>query len=64
MSKYQTLAQYMNNWVARPNVGGGQKLFTQAVTEVMEGLFPFIKSTKKYNKDELLEKFVIPERSM
>jgi glutamate dehydrogenase (NADP+) len=32
--------------------------------EVMEGIFPFVKANPKYDKNEVLEKFVVPERSI
>ena len=40
----------------------GQPEFLQAVTEVMESLWPFIAANPKYAEDGLLERLVEPER--
>lgn len=50
----------MRNFVVKRNPQ--QVLFHQAVREVFDGLFPFILATPKYLRDDLLERFVEPER--
>lgn len=40
----------------------GQPEFIQAVTEVMESLWPFIEANPRYAEQALLERLVEPER--
>ncbi|MDR0215806.1 MAG: NADP-specific glutamate dehydrogenase [Comamonas sp.] len=57
--KYESVGQFLEE-VAQRNPG--QPEFLQAVTEVMESLWPFIESNPKYAEHSLLERLVEPER--
>ncbi|NMF90058.1 NADP-specific glutamate dehydrogenase [Aromatoleum petrolei] len=57
--KYQSLEQFLEH-VAVRNLG--QPEFLQAVTEVIESLWPFISSHPKYAEQGLLDRLVEPER--
>lgn len=57
--KYPTLQSFLDN-VAQRNPG--QPEFLQAVTEVMESLWPFITKNPRYAQHALLERLVEPER--
>ena len=57
--KYESVGQFLEE-VAQRNPG--QPEFLQAVTEVMESLWPFIESNPKYAEHALLERLVEPER--
>lgn len=57
--KYTSVHQYLQ-YVADRNPG--QPEFLQAVTEVMESLWPFIESHRKYAEHGLLDRLVEPER--
>ncbi|WP_343583577.1 Glu/Leu/Phe/Val dehydrogenase dimerization domain-containing protein, partial [Herbaspirillum sp.] len=57
--KYQSVGQFLEE-VAQRNPG--QPEFLQAVTEVMESLWPFIGKHPKYAESALLERLVEPER--
>ena len=57
--KYQSVGQFLEQ-VAQRNPG--QPEFLQAVTEVMESLWPFIEKNPKYADNALLERLVEPER--
>jgi glutamate dehydrogenase (NADP+) len=57
--KYQSVGQFLEQ-VAQRNPG--QPEFLQAVTEVMESLWPFIEKNPKYAEFGLLERLVEPER--
>ncbi|MDR2837375.1 MAG: NADP-specific glutamate dehydrogenase [Azonexus sp.] len=56
---YSTFEDFINQ-VAASNPG--QPEFLQAVTEVMESLWPFIKQNPKYAEHRLLDRLVEPER--
>src|SRR5256885_16178734 len=58
--KYESVGQFLEE-VAQRNPG--QPEFLQAVTEVMESLWPFIEKNPKYAEHGLLERLVEPERS-
>jgi glutamate dehydrogenase (NADP+) len=57
--KYESVDQFLEE-VAQRNPG--QPEFLQAVTEVMESLWPFIQKNPKYAEHGLLERLVEPER--
>ena len=57
--KYATLEQFLQDVATR---NPGQPEFLQAVTEVMESLWPFIEKHPKYADNALLERLVEPER--
>ena len=57
--KYESVGQFLEE-VAQRNPG--QPEFLQAVTEVMESLWPFIENNPKYAEHALLERLVEPER--
>ena len=57
--KYESVGQFLDE-VAQRNPG--QPEFLQAVTEVMESLWPFIEKNPKYAEHALLERLVEPER--
>ena len=57
--KYTSVGQFLEQ-VAQRNPG--QPEFLQAVTEVMESLWPFIEKNPKYADNALLERLVEPER--
>ena len=57
--KYASVGQFLEQ-VAQRNPG--QPEFLQAVTEVMESLWPFIEKNPKYADNALLERLVEPER--
>ncbi len=57
--KYSSLESFLS-YVAERNPG--QAEFLQAVTEVMESLWPFIKAHPRYAEHGLLDRLVEPER--
>jgi glutamate dehydrogenase (NADP+) len=57
--KYQSVGHFLEQ-VAQRNPG--QPEFLQAVTEVMESLWPFIEKNPRYAEQGLLERLVEPER--
>ncbi len=57
--KFESVGQFLEE-VAQRNPG--QPEFLQAVTEVMESLWPFIEKNPKYAEHALLERLVEPER--
>ncbi|AKU13972.1 glutamate dehydrogenase, NADP-specific [Azoarcus sp. CIB] len=57
--KYQSLENFLEHVAAR---NPGQPEFLQAVTEVIESLWPFISSHPKYAEQGLLDRLVEPER--
>ena len=57
--KYESVGSFLEQ-VAQRNPG--QPEFLQAVTEVMESLWPFIEKHPKYAEQSLLERLVEPER--
>jgi len=57
--KYESVGSFLAQ-VAQRNPG--QPEFLQAVTEVMESLWPFIEKNPKYADNALLERLVEPER--
>ena len=57
--KYASVDQFLEQ-VAQRNPG--QPEFLQAVTEVMESLWPFIEKNPRYAEHGLLERLVEPER--
>ena len=59
--KYESAHQFLEQ-VAQRNPG--QPEFLQAVTEVMESLWPFIQKHPKYAEHGLLERLVEPERTI
>ena len=59
--KYQTCDEFLTH-VAKRNPG--QPEFLQAVTEVMESLWPFIADHPKYAEHGLLDRLVEPERAI
>ena len=59
--KHASLGQFLEQ-VAQRNPG--QPEFLQAVTEVMESLWPFIEKNPRYAEQGLLERLVEPERVM
>ena len=59
--KYESADQFLEQ-VAQRNPG--QPEFLQAVTEVMESLWPFIEKNPRYADQGLLERLVEPERTI
>ena len=59
MSKYKSVHDFLNQVAAR---NPGQPEYMQAVTEVMESLWPFIEKNPKYSSQGLLERLCEPER--
>ncbi len=59
--KYASVGQFLEQ-VAQRNPG--QPEFLQAVTEVMESLWPFIEKNPRYADHGLLERLVEPERTV
>ena len=57
--KYQSLDDFLRSTAER---NPGQPEFLQAVTEVMESLWPFISQHPKYAEHGLLDRLVEPER--
>ena len=57
--KYASAHEYVQQVAAR---NPGQPEFIQAVTEVMESLWPFLEKHPKYAEQGLLERLVEPER--
>ena len=57
--KYQSVHEFMAQVATR---NPGQPEFLQAVTEVMESLWPFIQANPKYAEHGLLDRLVEPER--
>ncbi|PLY40343.1 NADP-specific glutamate dehydrogenase [Janthinobacterium sp. ROICE36] len=57
--KYASAHEYVQHVAAR---NPGQPEFLQAVTEVMESLWPFLEQHPKYAEQGLLERLVEPER--
>jgi len=57
--KYQSLADFLKHVEAR---NPGQPELLQAITEVMESLWPFIESNPHYADHGLLDRLVEPER--
>ncbi|MBD5803369.1 NADP-specific glutamate dehydrogenase [Azoarcus sp. Aa7] len=57
--KYQSLENFLEHVAAR---NPGQPEFLQAVTEVIESLWPFISTHPKYAEQGLLDRLVEPER--
>lgn len=57
--KYASVHQYLQHVADR---NPGQTEFLQAVTEVMESLWPFIEKHPKYAEQGLLDRLVEPER--
>ncbi|NMG43898.1 NADP-specific glutamate dehydrogenase [Aromatoleum toluvorans] len=57
--KYQSLENFLEHVAAR---NPGQPEFLQAVTEVIESLWPYIASHPKYAEQGLLDRLVEPER--
>jgi len=57
--KYASVHQYLDQ-VAERNQG--QPEFLQAVTEVMESLWPYIEKHPRYAEQGLLDRLVEPER--
>ncbi|MCT9809319.1 NADP-specific glutamate dehydrogenase [Acidovorax sp. Be4] len=59
--KYETVEHFLEH-VAQRNPG--QPEYLQAVTEVMESLWPFIEKHPKYTENSLLERLVEAERTI
>jgi glutamate dehydrogenase (NADP+) len=59
MMRYKTFEEFLNQVAAR---NPGQPEFLQAVTEVIESLWPFIQQHPKYAEHGLLDRLVEPER--
>jgi len=59
MSAHLSVGQFLER-VAQRN--SGQPEFMQAVTEVMESLWPFLEANPRYTEQALLERLVEPER--
>ncbi|MDO9165768.1 MAG: NADP-specific glutamate dehydrogenase [Rhodoferax sp.] len=59
--KYKTLESFLGYVAAR---NPGQPEFLQAVTEVIESLWPFIEDHPKYAEHGLLDRLVEPERTI
>ena len=57
--KYKNLEEFLG-YVAQRNPG--QPEFLQAVTEVIESLWPFISANPKYAEHGLLDRLIEPER--
>lgn len=59
------MSEYINRtleWIKSTNPG--QAVFVQAATEVLYSLEPLIKKESKYEKHAILERIVIPERTV
>ena len=59
LMKYASAHEYVQHVAAR---NPGQPEFLQAVTEVMESLWPFLEQHPKYAEQGLLERLIEPER--
>ncbi|MCD2513616.1 NADP-specific glutamate dehydrogenase [Comamonas endophytica] len=59
--KYQSVDQFLEHVAQR---SPGQPEYLQAVTEVMESLWPFIEKHPKYAENGLLERLIEPERTV
>ncbi|WP_099743545.1 NADP-specific glutamate dehydrogenase [Acidovorax sp. 62] len=59
--KYESVDSFLSQVSLR---NPGQPEFLQAVTEVMESLWPFIQKTPRYAEHGLLERLVEPERTV
>ena len=57
--KYQSLEEFLA-YVEQRNPG--QPEFLQAVSEVMESLWPFISANKRYAEHSILDRLIEPER--
>ena len=57
--KYQSLEEFLA-YVEQRNPG--QPEYLQAVSEVMESLWPFISANKRYAEHSLLDRLIEPER--
>lgn len=57
--KYDSVGSFLSQVALR---NPGQPEFLQAVTEVMESLWPFIEKNPRYAEQGLLERLVEPER--
>ncbi len=57
--KYQSLEEFLGSIAAKSS---HQPEYLQAVTEVMESLWPFVEKNPKYAKNCLLERMLMPER--
>ena len=57
--KYQSLEEFLA-YVEQRNPG--QPEYLQAVSEVMESLWPFISANKRYAEHSLLDRLLEPER--
>ena len=60
MTKYASVGEFLQHAVADRNPG--QPEYLQAVTEVVESLWPFIEKNPKYAEYGLLDRLVEPER--
>lgn len=60
MTKYASVGQFLQHAVADRNPG--QPEYLQAVTEVVESLWPFIEKNPKYAEHGLLDRLIEPER--
>ena len=59
--KYQSLDDFMNG--VRQN-SEHQPEYLQAVTEIMESIWPFVQKNTHYADQSLLERLLMPERSI
>ena len=59
--KYQSLDDFMNG--VRQN-SEHQPEYQQAVTEIMESIWPFVQKNTQYADQSLLERLLMPERSI
>ena len=57
--KYQSLEEFLGSIAVKSS---HQPEYLQAVTEVMESLWPFVAQNPKYAKNSLLERILMPER--
>jgi glutamate dehydrogenase (NADP+) len=60
MTKYASVGEFLQHAVADRNPG--QPEYLQAVTEVVESLWPFIEKNPKYAEHGLLDRLIEPER--
>ncbi|MDE2598077.1 MAG: NADP-specific glutamate dehydrogenase [Rhodocyclaceae bacterium] len=60
MTKYASVGEFLQHAVADRNPG--QSEYLQAVTEVVESLWPFIEKNPKYAEQGLLDRLIEPER--
>lgn len=60
MTKYASVGEFLQHAVADRNPG--QPEYLQAVTEVVESLWPFIEKNPKYAEQGLLDRLIEPER--